>query len=155
MSDLRTCECGCGATVARRFVRGHNVKGDGPDYIIDTSTGCWLWQRATRYGYGHKKVGGKDWRAHRWYYEQVNGPVPAGLQLDHLCRVRACVNPDHLEPVTQTENIRRGQTHCKNGHEFTAENIYRTPEGTRQCRECGRERCRARRRAAEKQREES
>ena len=81
--------------------------------------------------------------AHRVIYEALIGPVPEGLQLDHLCRNRACVNVNHLEPVTQRENIRRGsrpnQTHCKRGHEYTPENTYRRgSSGARQCRACQR-----------------
>lgn len=82
--------------------------------------------------------------AHRMAYEELVGPIADGLQIDHLCRVRCCVNPAHLEPVTQAENIRRGvsptaanrrKTHCKHGHEFTTENTRLVPEG-RICRRC-------------------
>jgi hypothetical protein len=70
------------------------------------TTPCWVWQRSTyRTGYG--QIRGSS-SAHRYYYEEAYGEVPKGLHLDHLCRVRACVNPDHLEPVTCAENIRRG-----------------------------------------------
>jgi Holliday junction resolvase len=78
-----------------------------PDYIEDPATGCWLWQKGTVDGYGRCRRGDQIVMAHRWYYEQAQGPIPEGLELDHLCRVRACVNPDHLEPVTREENIRR------------------------------------------------
>jgi hypothetical protein len=78
--------------------------GEGGDYIVDES-GCWIWQRyINRHGYGRLARGGKRGTprqlAHRWYYERLVGPIPDGLELDHLCRNRACVNPDHLEPVT-------------------------------------------------------
>jgi hypothetical protein len=82
---------------------------------------------------------------HRWVYEQLVGPIPAGLVLDHLCRNPACVRPMHLEPVTQQENILRGQglaaanavkTECSRGHPYTEANTYRRPDGYRDCREC-------------------
>ena len=85
--------------------------------------------------------------AHRVVYEILVGPIPVGLELDHLCRNRACVNPDHLEPVTTRTNLLRGyspwacrarQTHCKRGHEFTPENTYGTGDGRRYCRTCRR-----------------
>lgn len=112
---------------------------------------CWIWTGCRHAsGYGMLNVGGRKGRlvrAHRYSYELLVGPIPDGLQLDHLCRVPACVNPDHLEPVTNRENTMRGsnftaekarQTHCIRGHEFDAENTYVRPNGTRLCRACGR-----------------
>lgn len=110
---------------------------------------CWLWTAAKdQYGYGlfssTSKMG-----AHRWAYERLVGPIPKGLVIDHLCRTRACVNPAHMEAVTNKENILRGeslsaqrgrQTHCKYGHEFTPENTYVRPGGHRDCRVCLRRR---------------
>jgi hypothetical protein len=101
----------------------------------EPNTGCWLWlMRVGKGGYAHIKVKRKHMLAHRVSYELFSGPIPIGLQIDHLCRQRCCVNPKHLEPVTPSTNIRRGsisevvkrrhqsRTHCKRGHEFTAEN---------------------------------
>lgn len=109
------------------------------------ATGCWLW---TGYvdpkGYGVIGVGNRRlMKAHRYSYERFKEAIPAGMQLDHLCRVRHCVNPEHLEPVTNRENVVRGNaarpkaTHCKHGHEFTTGNTYFHPKrGTRHCRAC-------------------
>lgn len=89
---------------------------------VDKSGTCWLWTASIRAtGYGQFRVGKRTRDAHRVAWELTNGSVPDGLQLDHLCRNRACVRPDHLEPVTQRENILRGtaptavnavKTHC-------------------------------------------
>lgn len=120
---------------------------------VDTSGECWLWTAATHHdGYGTFWVREDQQlrRAHRYAYELLVGPIPDGLDLDHLCRVRACVNPAHLEPVTRSENVRRGaggvlqppRTHCKHGHEFTQENTYEN-RGKRFCRQCDRDRKKA------------
>lgn len=111
--------------------------------------GCWLWTAGTSKGYGQFLNG-----AHRVSYEMLVGPIPEGLHIDHLCRVRACVNPDHLEPVTRKENILRGvgapavnarKTHCSQGHPYNDENTYaytyaNGKESRRDCRACQRER---------------
>jgi DNA-binding transcriptional regulator YiaG len=120
------CECGCGreTTISpknvrrygyvrgkpRRFIRGHSarVQERTPDYREEDrgfATPCWVWIKVcNERGYG--RVVSK--MAHRVYFERHVAPVPAGLELDHLCRVRECVNPEHLEPVTHKENMRRG-----------------------------------------------
>ena len=104
--------------------------------IAKTDT-CWLWS-----GYIHKRTGygrlGQS-LAHRLVYETLVGEIPPGLELDHLCRVRHCVNPKHLEPVTSAENTRRGAaalTECKHGHLMSNINTYVAPTGRRQCRVC-------------------
>ena len=77
-------------------------------YIPEPNTGCWLWLGGlNQKGYPQFKHQQRTWRAHRFMYERAKGPLPEGLTLDHLCRVRSCVNPDHLEPVTHAENCRR------------------------------------------------
>lgn len=110
--------------------------------------GCWMWVgAATRQGYGQINVQGRMAYAHRVSYEMAVGPIPVGLQIDHLCRNRRCVNPDHLEPVTRRENILRGdgitarnarKTHCAKGHSFAGDNLYVYPDGNRGCRICDR-----------------
>lgn len=130
--------------------------------------GCWIWAGSVNnVGYGYISVGPRtDKRnvlAHRASYEQFVGPIPDGLVIDHLCRTPRCVRPDHLEPVTQQENVLRSpiaiaaryaaRTHCNNGHEYTPENteINRrsdNPEKTyRRCGACRRDRVRAQRQA--------
>ena len=94
-----------------RFIHGHH-QSCGPDYLPEDrgyATPCWVWQRSlTRLGYPMVKRGGRNIPAYQWEWEQANGAVPSGLELDHLCRVPACVNPAHLEAVTHAENCRRG-----------------------------------------------
>lgn len=114
------------------------------------ANGCWLWTGArSSNGYGAVSIGGRVVGAHRAVYELLAGPIPAGLQLDHLCRVRRCVNPAHLEPVTARENQLRGvhglKTHCPAGHPYDEENTYIHPgRGVRDCRLCRRESARRR-----------
>lgn len=118
---------------------------------VDKTESCWLWLGGlTRYGYGIMGIGqrGKRVNAHRFAYEMLVGLIPEGLQIDHLCRVRNCVNPEHLEPVTNAENGRRGVAgqwkvvqrmqvnQCPQGHEFAHPNLYVRPDGARACREC-------------------
>jgi hypothetical protein len=112
---------------------------------VELSAGCWRWTGAlTSAGYGHVNVGGGKYRmAHVLIYEEVLGPIPDGLELDHLCRNHACVRPDHLEAVTHLENVRRGRagwpeaarTRCPRGHAYDEDNTkyYR---GMRYCRAC-------------------
>lgn len=109
---------------------------------IYDANGCLLWMgQVNQNGYGRIRIGTRKFGAHRVSFETFVGPIPEGLVLDHLCRVRNCINPLHLEPVTQVENVRRGaqatRTHCLRGHPFDAANTY-TYRGSRQCRACRR-----------------
>lgn len=110
------------------------------------SDACWIWHGATNTrGYGNVGRNHITYLAHRVAYELTNGPVPEGLDLDHLCRTKSCVNPAHLEPVTFLVNMRRRysltpderHTHCLSGHELTSENtIWVLSSGQRRCRIC-------------------
>jgi len=119
----------------------------------EPNTGCWLWSGAiSGGGYGQFSIKRKIQYAHRVSYVHFVGPIPSGLEIDHLCRTRSCVNPDHLEPVTRRENTKRGNlfkvlaaqkaaiTHCPRGHPYSGDNLYRYPsDGRRGCRACLRE----------------
>ncbi len=113
--------------------------------------GCWLWMGTQQKGYGRFGANGAMILAHRHAYKSLVGPIPKGLELDHLCRVRGCVNPSHLEPVTRLVNVRRGAGHgsekaCPSGHPYDEENTMHRGDGSRVCRTCNRERCRRYRR---------
>ena len=141
---------------------------------VEKTESCWIWTGAHKNsGYGSFWAGDRSVLAHRYSWALEHGPVPEGLELDHLCRVRDCVRPDHLDPVDHAENSRRGllgwaspqrtrPTHCPQGHEYTPENTYtrKTRAGGtgRNCRECERlrrpaktERERIKRQAARKE----
>lgn len=133
----------------QRFWGKVNKNGTVPIYAPHLGP-CWEWDSHTKDGYGYFSISSNSGRslrpAHRLSYELAKGEIPEGLVIDHLCRVRHCVNPDHLEPVTDKVNILRGagsgaqnarKTHCKHGHEFTPENTGRQHSG-RYCRTCGR-----------------
>lgn len=114
-------------------------------YVDKQDGGCWLWTASVRPdGYGEFRAHGRLVRPHRFAYEALVGPIPEGMVMDHLCRVRHCVNPAHLEPVTPRENVVRGVGStiirlrvCGNGHEMTAANTYVRPDtGHEVCRRC-------------------
>lgn len=117
-------------------------------FKVNEETGCWEWTAGKfPYGYGKISVKHRSIGAHRVYYQLTKGQIEDGLVIDHLCRNPSCINPDHLEPVTQWENNRRGigisaenlvKTHCKHGHEFTPENTwtFASDPKRRKCRTC-------------------
>ncbi len=117
--------------------------------VIIDSNGCWIWQgKPNKAGYGGIEIGHKPYRSHRLMYILIRGSIPERLELDHLCRVKICCNPDHLEAVTHLENCLRGisgdrqraKTHCPSGHPYDEENTYVRADGERNCRTCARER---------------
>lgn len=121
------------------------VVGTASDHRPDLGS-CWLGKAVVRRdGYWQFWLNGKHVYAHRFSYEHHKGSIPDGLDIDHLCRRRHCVNPDHLEAVTTQVNLLRGltiqafnaaKTHCKRGHAFDAMNTFRRPDGSRKCRKC-------------------
>lgn len=127
--------------------------------VSKSPSGCWLWTgRVTPTGYSTFQYGGRHGRkisGHLFVYETRVGRVPLGTEIDHLCSVRNCVNPAHLEAVTHHENLLRSEstiagrnlraTHCPHGHEYTEMNTYTDPRGSRRCRQCATEIKRARR----------
>jgi hypothetical protein len=144
----------------RRGVRGRKITAFR-DWLLAKcevrdagfGTPCWLWTKETLDGYAKGYIPTqltderkRKVRVHRAAYKHLVGPIPDGLQLDHLCRNPSCCNPDHLEPVTPSQNIVRRfaskvvrgsiVNHCRNGHEFTASNTLITNEGWRRCRIC-------------------
>lgn len=170
-STMRICDVGgCGRPAkARGWCTMHYARwrraGDPTSSKWDTDlrgrisaavaideNGCWIWQRYLNptSGYGLISVRSRRLYAHRVSWEAFTGEkIPAGFQVDHLCRVRSCVNPEHLEPVTSRTNLLRGNTvtaraaaatHCPQGHPYDSENTYVAPNGNRQCRICRRER---------------
>lgn len=144
------------ATVERFWAK---VDRRGPDE-------CWPWtagrnRRRGDHQYGtyvlwnHETLKDEPWLAHRLAYTLLVGPIPEGLVIDHLCRQTLCCNPLHMEPVTQAENVRRGdsiwaqnarKTHCVHGHPLSGENLHVDPKtGTRHCKTCSLASCRRRR----------
>lgn len=121
--------------------------------------GCWVWTGWNARGYGYFRAGGRMNMAHRYSYELHRAEIPEGLVIDHLCRNKACVNPWHLEPVTQRVNVQRGEageslrrrrggmTECRNGHPFDDDNTRVDKRGRRSCKACYRVYDRERKRA--------
>jgi hypothetical protein len=119
---------------------------------VDPESGCWVWLGGGNgciakdgRDYGIVKMNGKETTLHKLFSEMVFGPVPEGLELDHTCRNRRCFCPGHVERVTHQENVRRGdsimarrakQTHCKNGHPLSGDNLFIDKRGNRTCLIC-------------------
>lgn len=135
-----------GMSTLDRFFTKVNKAGPIPENKPELGP-CWQWTAGLIEGYGVFSVGkgrGRMARAHRWYYEEVKGPIERRLTLDHLCRNRACVNPAHLEPVTKGVNTLRGtapsaqnarKTNCPKGHPLDG---FRPSESARYCKTCNR-----------------
>ena len=122
-----------GLTIAERLTRRSERRG-----------GCYEWVGSrNQKGYGRIKINGRMQSVHRVVWELVNGPIPAGLEIDHRCGNRACIESVHLRLVTHLENVRAKHalpiTHCKHGHEFTPENTRLNANGRRRCRACARQ----------------
>jgi len=166
---MKLCECGCGQPTEisksnrpergivkgqpTRYIRGHSAKNNPERSFLSNTeriNGCLVWTGCRSLnGYGRMAVRGRSEYAHRYAYQRVHGEIPDGFDLDHLCRNRPCVDVAHLELVTRQVNLLRGETitaknaaktHCINGHEYTDNNTYRRPTGSRECRRCIRER---------------
>lgn len=150
-----------GDPLVQKRIRGNDELRFWSKVNKQAPDGCWLWTGSPgRWGYAQVRMGGRAGGmvlVHRWAYENLVGPIPAGLELDHRChtddptcaggpcRHRLCVNPEHLEPVTEQENARRSRsasgvnsrkTHCIHGHAFDEKNTLITPKGNRSCRAC-------------------
>ena len=141
-------------TPTERFWAKVNQDGPIPTHRPDLGP-CWEWTASHNWlGYSQFRLGPRMVGGHRFAYELLVEPIPAGLDIDHLCRNRGCVNPAHLEPVTERVNVFRGignptventkKTHCPQGHAYDEANTYhRAYDNSRQCRACNRERVRA------------
>ncbi len=111
-----------------------------------TESGCWIWLGGTNQGYGEFNMDGKRWRIHQYTYQHFVGPIIGGMTLDHLCRVRCCCNPEHLQYVSNRENILRGvgapaqharKQYCLRGHSLSGENLRMERRGNKRvCLAC-------------------
>ena len=150
------CHCGCGekTNLARttdpkkgwvrhqpiKYVAGHNARKSPVEYVIDPETGCWVWQRyVSSNGYGRMRIGDRLHSAHRVFYSRARGPIPEGLQLDHICRNRKCVNPDHLflgtvkdnsDDMIAKERAAWQKDHSAHVRAYKAATIRRNPNGS-------------------------
>ena len=130
-------------------------------WIPEPNTGCWLWTGpVSKDGYGQFKMSHFQWKAHRASWQMYRGEIPPGMQIDHICRVRSCVNPDHLRVVTQRTNVLENsiglaaqnlsKTHCPRGHPLSGKNlrtVKNAETNSRRCRTCHNAKIAARRAA--------
>lgn len=174
---IMRCACGCGLETGWRrgkpcrYMHGHHRrKGvhprNGMAYILSnieivSESGCWIWMRhisgSTGYAQARVRLIGTRWEldnVHRYSYELLHGPIPDGMHVDHICKVRCCVNPSHLRLLTPRQNVLVGvgpsalnsaKTHCPKGHEYNERNTYMSKVGKRHCRPCAAEKERLRR----------
>jgi hypothetical protein len=142
----RTTASGVDIAIPRPYTRTYPAPLARFLALTEKTDGCWLWQGHVdkRSGYGKFRMLGRTELAHRAAYLMLKGEIPQGRYLDHLCRVRHCVNPDHLEPVTPQTNtdrgLRRKKEECKYGHALTGENRGTRSDGRQYCKQCSRER---------------
>lgn len=111
--EVKYCKCGCKTAVKNEYANGHYGRKSPVDFVVENhgyKSCCWIWKlNVDKYtGYARIKRDGKGQNVHKYYWEKVNGKVPDGLVLDHLCRIKKCMRPDHLEAVTVAENTQRG-----------------------------------------------
>lgn len=137
-------------TGTARVIRGDALALPLPDRFwrrVEFGDDCWTWITPQPDGYGRFQIGWVRKRAHRWTWEAVNGPVPDGLVIDHLCRNRSCVNPGHMRAVTPYENthadgsgaiakVHAAKTECPHGHPYDDVNTLIDYRGRRRCRTC-------------------
>lgn len=141
---------GCGQARAAKGQNGYCSARCRFDAKVTRTQGCWEWAGASHNakGYGRFDADGRRYLAHRYSYEQSVGPIPAGSEVDHLCKNTRCVRPSHLEAVTSEEHDRRSdqgsylraRTHCPKGHPYSGSNLRLNKRGGRHCRQCDKDR---------------